>query len=65
MIETCMSSIYLSLFLWVLLSKILLYVAIRNSKGEIEMLLTISTLFDVALLFSLPLMLLMFQGSCI
>ena len=64
MIETCLNSVYLSIFLWVLISKILFFVALSNSKGEIETMLTIAVLFDIVALFTLPLMLKMFAGVC-
>lgn len=64
MIETCVASVYLSIFIWVLLSKILFFIALNNSKGEIETMLQLAILFDVVMLFTLPLLLMMTKNMC-
>lgn len=64
MFPICMQSVYLSIFIWVLLSKILFFVALNNSKGEIETMIQIAAIFDIVMLLSLPLMLFMTKGVC-
>ena len=64
MITTCMPSVYLSVFIWALLSKVLFFIALNNSKGEIETMLQLAVLFDVVVLMTLPLLLMMTRGMC-
>ena len=64
MIATCIQSVYLSVFIWALMSKILFFIALRNSKGEIETMIQIAVLFDIIMLLTLPLLLMMTKGMC-
>ena len=64
MIPTCTASVYLSVFIWALLSKVLFFIALNESKGEIETMLQIAIVFDVVMLLTLPLLLMMTKGVC-
>jgi hypothetical protein len=60
----CLPSVYTSIFIWILLSKILFFVALDNSRGELVTMLQIAVIFDIVMLLSLPLLLMMTRGMC-
>lgn len=64
MITVCLPSVYVSIFIWIVLSKMLFFIALDNSKGEIETMLQLAAIFDIVMLLSLPLLLMMTKGMC-
>ena len=64
MIETCLGSVYLSIFIWALFSKLLFFVSVYESKGNMEFMLKTMIVFDVIMLLTLPLLLMMTKGVC-
>ena len=64
MIAVCLPSVYVSIFIWIILSKLLFFLALHNSRGEMETLLQIAALFDIAMFLTLPLLLMMTRGMC-
>lgn len=63
--EYCLGSFYLSFFIAYLLHNILFLVGLRYSEGSIKALLTVTVLFDLSILFTLPLLLIMTEGVCV
>jgi len=64
MIEVCLSSIYISMIIWVLLSNLLFFVALKRSEGEIKHLIFLKLIFDAIMFITFILLLLMFKGVC-
>jgi len=64
MITTCIQSVFLSIFIWIAIGKLLLFIALNNSKGEIETMLQLMIVFDIVMFLSLPLLLMMTKNIC-
>lgn len=64
-ITVCIESFYLMFFLFMLMKNLLLFVAIRYSTGDIKNMVILMLLFDIIVLFSLPLGMLLVRGVCI
>ena len=63
-LTVCVGSFYLSFIFGVALSKVLFFAGIRLTKGKINDLATIMILFDVIVLLTLPLIMMMLKGVC-
>jgi ABC-type transport system involved in cytochrome c biogenesis permease subunit len=64
MIQVCLSSVYLSFFIWILISTLLFFIALRYSKGEIKRILVLTLIVNLIMFFTLVLLLAMSSGMC-
>jgi hypothetical protein len=62
--NTCMGSLYLVFFIYLVMRNLLFYLALRLSKGEVKGILFITSAVDAIMLFMFPILLLMTGGVC-
>lgn len=65
MIEVCQSSFYLTYFIAIVFSNALFFLALKYTNGEVGSLLFTKVIFELIVLFSLPLLMLMTRGMCL
>jgi len=65
LIPICIESFYLMFFIMMLMKDLLIFVAIKYSTGDIKQMTMLMVMFDMIILFTLPLMMLITKGACI
>lgn len=63
-IEVCQSSFYMTFFIHIVFSSALFFLSLKYSRGEIGSMLFVKIIFDIIVLLSLPLLMLMTRGMC-
>ena len=63
-LEVCISSFYLVFLMSMVVKNILMFYAIQKAKDNYQHLIVLMIIFDVMLLFTLPLAIMMFRGVC-
>lgn len=64
MIEVCMSSFYWTYFVASLIKNTLFFVGLRFSNGNIKEVIGLFVLFEIIILMTLPILMLITQGAC-
>jgi len=64
MLEVCIGSFYLSFLIVLAMMSILLFYSIRLSQNNYEHIIILTIIFDVIILMTLPLLMLMTYGIC-
>ena len=64
MLTVCIGSFYLAFFLQALLSNILFFLSMKYSEGDFKPVIKLKVIFDIIILLTLPLLMVMTQGLC-
>jgi len=64
MLSVCLASFYLSFLLVIGMKDLLIFAGLKYSDGNVTDILKLMLVFDLIILFSLPLMIMLTGGSC-
>ena len=64
MLNVCLNSFYLSFLLIILIKDLFIFAGLKYSDGSVSDILKLMLIFDLIILFTLPLLIMLTGGSC-